>query len=226
MEECERVARVNFYGREDSLDSAMFQQLVRLETSEEDSSSNKYILRYAAAEEWPDDVIGKGYIEINLDIVNEGVNTYVIGGTAETDNPETFDVSPINEYLASISSFINNDSGIGIERPQAGSGNTSIVTNTDGKQVNVSTEAINSGKEVLYYINYVRLFLNAVDSDEYAPMQIGYLIIYIVLVVLTGMFAIRYMKRVIYVAFLTLMAPLVALTYPIDKIKDRKSASL
>ena len=102
----------------------------------------------------------------------------------------------------------------------------SIVTSASGNRVAVSSSAITDGSEILYYINYVRLFLNVVDKDEYIPMSVGYLLIYIVLVVITIMFAVRYMKRVIYVAFLTLMAPLVALTYPIDKIKDRKSTSI
>lgn len=80
--------------------------------------------------------------------------------------------------------------------------------------------------KVLYFINYARMYLNVVDDDAYIPMSVGYLIIYIVLIVFTVMFTIRYMKRVIYIAFLTLIAPLVALTYPIDKIKDRKSTSI
>ena len=70
--------------------------------------------------------------------------------------------------------------------------------------------------KVLYYINYARLYVNLDDPGE----SFGFIILYIILIVLTTMFAIRYMKRVIYVAFLTLIAPLVALTYPIDKIKD------
>ena len=57
-------------------------------------------------------------------------------------------------------------------------------------------------------------------------MSVGFLIIYIILIVFTGMFAIRYMKRVIYIAFLTMIAPVVALTYPLDKLKDRKSTSI
>ena len=80
--------------------------------------------------------------------------------------------------------------------------------------------------KILYFINYARLYLNAADDDAYIPMAFGYLFIYIVLVVFTAMFAIRYAKRVIYIAFLTLMAPMVALTYPLDKIKDRKSTSI
>ncbi len=84
----------------------------------------------------------------------------------------------------------------------------------------------NDPSKVLYFINYARLFLNVKSDSDYIPMSIGYLIIYIALVVMTGVFAIRYIKRVIYIAFLTLIAPMVALTYPLDKIKDRKSTSM
>lgn len=52
---------------------------------------------------------------------------------------------------------------------------------------------------------------------------IGYTIIFLALVIYTVMFVIIYLKRVIYMAFLTMMAPLVALTYPIDKISDGKA---
>ena len=92
----------------------------------------------------------------------------------------------------------------------------------DGKELLVS----GNPSKVLYFINYARLFLNVGNNDKYVSMSVGYLIIYIILIVFTVMFAFRYMKRVIYIAFLTLMAPLVALTYPIDKIRDRKSASI
>ena len=74
----------------------------------------------------------------------------------------------------------------------------------------------NDPSKVLYYINYARLYVNLDDPGE----SFGFIILYIILIVFTTMFAVRYMKRVIYIAFLTLIAPLVALTYPIDKIKD------
>lgn len=51
----------------------------------------------------------------------------------------------------------------------------------------------------------------------------GYNIIYVVLVIYTVIFCFTYLKRVIYMAFLTLMAPLVAITYPIDKVSDGKA---
>ncbi len=80
---------------------------------------------------------------------------------------------------------------------------------------------LTDGSTIKYFINYARLYLNVSWDDDYVGEACGFLIIYIVLVVFIVMFTIRYMKRVIYIAFLTLMAPLVALTYPIDKIKDR-----
>lgn len=45
-------------------------------------------------------------------------------------------------------------------------------------------------------------------------------IMYVALVTLTAIFTFHYLKRLIYLAFLTMIAPLIALTYPLDKIKD------
>ena len=60
---------------------------------------------------------------------------------------------------------------------------------------------------------------------QYADLgkRMVYLLFYIALVVYTFMFTWKYMKRAITMAFLTLMAPLVTLTYPIDKMGDGKS---
>ena len=48
--------------------------------------------------------------------------------------------------------------------------------------------------------------------------QIGHLIIYTALATFTIKFTLTYLKRVLNMAFLTLIAPIVALTYPIDKM--------
>lgn len=45
-------------------------------------------------------------------------------------------------------------------------------------------------------------------------------LMYVILVTFSVTFSIQYLKRVIYMAFLTMIAPLIALTYPLDKIKD------
>lgn len=61
------------------------------------------------------------------------------------------------------------------------------------------------------------------DATNYEYASIGYKIIYIVLVLYTLIFTWTYVKRVVYMAFLTMIAPLVALTYPIDKMNDGKA---
>ena len=53
--------------------------------------------------------------------------------------------------------------------------------------------------------------------------SIAYMLIYVVLVIYTVIFSFTYLKRVIYMAFLTIIAPFVALTYPIDKLHDGKA---
>ncbi len=53
--------------------------------------------------------------------------------------------------------------------------------------------------------------------------KILYLILYLAMVIYTCMFTFYYLKRVLTIAFLTLISPLVAITYPIDKIKDGKA---
>lgn len=59
------------------------------------------------------------------------------------------------------------------------------------------------------------------DSDLMAKM--GYGILYIALVVETVMFSVVYFKRLLQLAFLTMIAPLVAFMYPIDKVGDGKA---
>ncbi len=61
-----------------------------------------------------------------------------------------------------------------------------------------------------------RIRLQSKDLSEKAV----FLIFYIVLIFYTVMFTWIYLKRAITMAFLTLMAPLVAITYPIDKMRD------
>ena len=51
----------------------------------------------------------------------------------------------------------------------------------------------------------------------------GYAIMYIALVILTLTFTYEYIKRLILLALLTMIAPLIALTYPLDKIKDNQA---
>ncbi len=69
------------------------------------------------------------------------------------------------------------------------------------------------------YVGYIRL-IAGVKTTSIATV---YGIMYLVLVIYTCMFTFMYLKRVLYMAFLTMIAPLIALTYPLDKIKDGKA---
>lgn len=68
----------------------------------------------------------------------------------------------------------------------------------------------------------MRLQLKGKDGED-RPIRYGYAIIYIVLILYTVIFSFTYLRRVVYMAFLTIIAPLVAITYPIDKINDGKA---
>lgn len=73
-----------------------------------------------------------------------------------------------------------------------------------------------------FYTNlmgYVRLMIQATDLNN----KIAFLALYIMLVIYNVRFTWTYLKRVLTMAFLTLIAPIVALTYPIDKASDGKA---
>lgn len=58
------------------------------------------------------------------------------------------------------------------------------------------------------------------SEDNSLLRQLGYVILFLVLVFYTIAFLVVYIKRVIMLAFLTMIAPLVAMTYPLDKLSD------
>lgn len=72
-------------------------------------------------------------------------------------------------------------------------------------------------------LSMVRMELQFLKSNSQTYISIGYKLIYVVLVVFTYIFMFTYIKRVVYMVFLTMIAPLVAMTYPIDKIHDGKA---
>ena len=71
------------------------------------------------------------------------------------------------------------------------------------------------------FLGYARFEADMAKSGN--ASYAGFAILYAVLVAFTWFFSITYIKRVIYMAFLTIISPLVALTYPIDKINDGKA---
>ncbi len=76
--------------------------------------------------------------------------------------------------------------------------------------------------KVAFSTNFTGLArIKAQYSDPLLSM--GYAIMYCGLTIYTVYFTFIYLKRLLYLAFFTMIAPLVALTYPIDKIKDGKA---
>ena len=73
------------------------------------------------------------------------------------------------------------------------------------------------------FVQQARIKLQLLDDDEETFVSIGWKMIYVILVVDTLIFIVTYLKRLIYMTFLTIIAPLVAMTYPIDKMNDGKA---
>lgn len=86
--------------------------------------------------------------------------------------------------------------------------------------VNEKLETDENGDFVFYPTNLLGKMRLELQLANWGTEYIGYAICFVVLVLFTLFFAFTYIRRVLYMAFLTLMAPLVAVTYPIDKIAD------
>ena len=94
---------------------------------------------------------------------------------------------------------------------------TVVVVNQLTKVIGVSL--VGSGGEDLL-LTSLRNKIARVGSWSTAIIEI---ILYDVITVFTIIYTIQYVRRVIYLAFLTMIAPLITLTYPLDKIKDSKA---
>lgn len=88
------------------------------------------------------------------------------------------------------------------------------ATKIDG--LGFSTYSITFGANLM---SYVRFMVQAGDLN----VKIAFFALYIMLVIYSVRFTWVYLKRVVNMAFLTLIAPMVALTYPIDKVSDGKA---
>ena len=105
--------------------------------------------------------------------------------------------------------------------------NNMLASNVIAETTSDST--LSNGNKIDKLMSEVR---NKVDGDAdespFSNMEgafdvAGNAIMYLALVVLTGIFTVQYLKRVVFMAFLTIIAPMIALTYPLDKVKDGKA---
>ena len=94
--------------------------------------------------------------------------------------------------------------------------NGNCLGNEDGTQ-DVSE---NDAAYIIYPTNILGKLRLDMQMCTWGPNYIGYALAYTVLVMFTIYFVFTYLRRVLYMAFLTMIAPMVALTYPIDKVSD------
>ena len=88
----------------------------------------------------------------------------------------------------------------------------------------LDTTKMESDGYVLWKTNLLGLArMSAEMGTDSTATYAGYAIMFVILVLFTVYFIFTYLKRVLYMAFLTIVAPLVALTYPIDKMNDGKA---
>lgn len=130
--------------------------------------------------------------------------TDIVGSSME--NQSYYAVIPISKDAAKAEQFKN-----GIE--EAGLSNTFIDENK--KQTTKDKAAA-----ILYPTDLLGYLRIDIQLTGWGAEYIGKAICYVVLVFMTLFFVFTYLKRVLYMAFLTLIAPVVAVTYPIDKIND------
>ena len=94
---------------------------------------------------------------------------------------------------------------------------TITVVNKINEVISVSSISAD-GEDVL-----MTSLRNKILNGEEWNVVLTYVVIYFVLAVYTVKYTVQYVKRVAYMAFLTMIAPLITLTYPLDKIKDNKA---
>ena len=99
------------------------------------------------------------------------------------------------------------------------SGNSFMTAEDDPtKESNVK-----KAKGIVWVTNLTGRIRISSQNQDGTTEYLGYAVAYLVLVFYTVFFTFTYLKRVLYMAFLTIIAPLVAMTYSIDKIADGKA---
>ncbi len=106
---------------------------------------------------------------------------------------------------------------------------TTYADNNSAKdKLNFKKHIIKEGEKAYWECNEVErirymITMNTNEDENSISKRIAYILMYIVVMIEVLIFTFQYLKRVITMAMLTLIAPLVALTYPIDKITDGKA---
>lgn len=93
------------------------------------------------------------------------------------------------------------------------------------KEINQEETITSSGDKdfVVWPTNLMGSLRLQLQMEQYGAEYVGLSICFLMLCLFTLYFTITYLRRVLHLAFLTLIAPMVALTYCIDKLNDGKA---
>lgn len=137
-----------------------------------------------------------------------------------------FSVSIVNEFVK-VLTISNEDDGTGfsatLQLDEAGKIEEKIkALGPDYEQlIQEGTNQQGEKSRFLFWPTNLMGQLRVQSQMSYGDAAfIGYGFCFFVLSLLTIFYIFTYLRRVLYMAFLTMIAPLVALTYPIDKISD------
>ena len=102
--------------------------------------------------------------------------------------------------------------------------NDKLIKEVEKQGYNASGDVIkdndHGGKDIYWNTNMMgKMRLEAQEQNGDSAF-IGYGICFAALVIMTLAFIFTYLKRLLYMMFLTIIAPFVAMTYPLDKIND------
>lgn len=97
-----------------------------------------------------------------------------------------------------------------------------ITVNVNDLLVGMFSNSVNSTFDFGSFAE--QLALNTLPGQKWT-VAFTCTILYLFLVVLIFMFLINYLKRMLTVAFLMIIAPIITVTYSIDRVGDRKSTS-
>ena len=137
--------------------------------------------------------------------------TEVVG--ASVDKKSFYSIIPISDDGGKADKFKKFIKSAGMEKYY-------IDANKNGELINKKQVSESDAEAIIYPSNLLGYIRIGMELSDFGTLYMGQALCFIILVLMTLYFVFTYLRRVLYMAFLTIIAPMVAMTYPIDKIND------
>ena len=157
----------------------------------------------------------------NTIIEEQGVEGFFLGTVADDNGNIEIDPNSTELIQRAYNTLIGSDGGS--QGSIANNYKFYFWKNLDGEVAESSNDAKVLVWRAENFTTQARMYAQKArteDGESGDYKYIGYGLIYVILTIYTIIFSWTYLRRLIYMVFLTLISPLVALTYPIDKVKD------